>query len=307
MTTGRIDTHQHVIPPTYRRLLEDRGLTAGGWPTPLWSPDEALALMDSSHIATGILSVSSPGVHLGPGIGRATAREVNTYTAELVKNRPDRFGHFASVPLPDVDGALEEAAHALDELGADGIVLMSNADGKYLGDPLFEPLWEELDSRAAVVFIHPTSPPMQMLTGMPSPLLDFPFDTTRTAVHMVAKGVFRRHKRIRVILSHGGGFLPYAAYRFVGAAQFNPEIAPEEIFEDLQRFYFDTALSSTPVSMPSLLAFADPTRITYGSDFPFAPNSRLFDTMLETYPMSDEQRFAIDRGNALALFPRLNK
>lgn len=308
MTAGRIDTHQHVIPPNYRLLLDDRGLTAGGWPTPRWSPDEALALMDSSDIATGILSVSSPGVHLGAGTGgRAIARAVNTYTAELVKNRPDRFGHFASLPLPDIDGALEEAAHALDELGADGIVLMSNADGKYLGDPIFEPLWEELDSRAAVVFIHPTSPPMQMLTGMPSPILDFPFDTTRTAVHMVAKGVFRRHKRIRVILSHGGGFLPYAAYRFVGAAQFNPEIAPEEIFEDLQRFYFDTALSSTPASMPSLLAFADPTRITYGSDFPFAPSSRLFDTMLETYPMSDEQRFAIDRGNALALFPRLKK
>lgn len=306
MTAGRIDTHQHLIPPSYRRLLDEHGLTAGGWPTPKWSPEGALALMDSAHIATGILSVSSPGVHLGAGTdGRAIAREVNTYAAELMKDRPDRFGHFASVPLPDVDGALAETAYALDELDADGIVLMSNAEGKYLGHPDFDPLWHELDARGAVVFIHPTSPQIQMLDGMPSPLLDFPFDTTRTAVHMVANGVFRRYRRVRVILSHGGGFLPYAAYRFVGAAQFNDGIAPDEIFEDLRRFHLDTALSSTPVSMPSLLAFADPTHITYGSDYPFAPSSQLFDAMLENFPLTDAQRHAIDRGNALELFPRL--
>ncbi|WP_328715291.1 amidohydrolase family protein [Nocardia salmonicida] len=306
--TSRIDTHQHAIPPVYRRLLDERGLTAGGWPTPAWSPKAALALMDSSSIGTGILSVSSPGVHLRSGVeGRTIARDVNTYTAELMKDRPDRFGHFASVPLPDVDGALDEVAYALDELGADGIVLMSNAEGKYLGHKDFEPLWEELDARHAVVLIHPTSPPMDILDGMPSPILDFPFDTTRTAVHMVANGVFRRHKRVRVILSHGGGFLPYAAFRFIGAAQFNPGIASEEIFEDLQRFYLDTALSSTPVAMPSLLAFADPTHITYGSDFPYVPSSKLFDAMLDHHPLSEQQRSAIDRGNALALFPRLAK
>ncbi|MCX0275154.1 amidohydrolase family protein [Nocardia zapadnayensis] len=306
MTSGRIDTHQHIIPPEYRRLLDERGLSAGRWPTPEWAPEAALALMDSSNIATGILSVSSPGVHLGPGAeGRTIARRVNTYTAEVVKDRPDRFGCFAGVPLPDVDGSLEEIAHAFDEIGADGVVLMSHADGKYLGHKDFEPLWEELDARNAVVFIHPTSPPMEILDGLPSPILDFPFDTTRTAIHMVANGVLRRHKRVRVILSHAGGFLPYAAYRFIGAAQFNSGIAPEEIFEDMKRFYFDTAVSSTPVAMPSLLAFADPTRITYGSDFPYVPSSKLFDAMLENYPLSEEQRFAIDRGNALALFPRL--
>ncbi len=220
---ARIDTHQHLIPPAYRKLLDERGLTAGGWPNPDWDPQAAIAMMDRESIATGILSLSAPGVHLADDAeGRTLARQVNEYHAELVKGRPHRFGQFACIPLPDVDGAVAEAVHALDVLHADGVVLLSNAGGKYLGDPDYETLWAELDARSAVVFIHPTEPPIQMLKGLPSPLLDYPFDTTRTAIHMVANGVMSRRKRIKVILSHGGGFLPYAAYRFVGAAQFNP-------------------------------------------------------------------------------------
>ena len=88
---------------------------------------------------------------------------------------------------------------------------------------------------------------------------------------MVTNGVMSRHTRIKVILSHGGGFLPYAAFRFIGASQFNPGTTPEGILADTKRFYFDTALSSTPMALPSLLAFADPTHITFGSDFPYAP------------------------------------
>lgn len=303
---ARIDTHQHLIPPAYRALLDQRGLTAGGWPTPDWDPAAAIAMMDAESIATGILSLSAPGVHFGDDAeARALARAVNDYGAELVKDRPDRFGQFACLPLPDVDGALAEAAYAFDELHADGVVLLSNIHGRYLGDPAYEPLWAELDARAAVVFVHPTEPPIPMLDGMPSPLLDYPFDTTRTAVHMVVHGVISRHTRIKVILSHAGGFLPYAAYRFLGAALFNPGTTPEGIGADLRRFYFDTALSSTPTAMPSLLAFADPAHITYGSDFPFAPSSHLFNVMLDNSPLDDTQHHAINRGNAEALFPRL--
>lgn len=262
--------------------------------------------MDSQAIATGILSLSAPGVHLASDVeGRALARQVNEYHADLVRSRPDRFGQFACVPLPDIDGSVAEATYALDELHADGVVLLSNAAGRYLGDPDFEPLWAELDARAAVVFIHPTEPPVPMLKGLPSPLVDYPFDTTRTAIHMVANGVTSRHTRIKVILSHAGGFLPYAAYRFVGAAQFNPGTTSEGIMADMKRFYFDTALSSTPAALPSLLAFADPTHITFGSDFPFAPDSHQFTAELDIYPLDEDLRRAINRGNAEKLFPRL--
>lgn len=302
----RIDTHQHVIPPFYRTLLDQRGLTAGGWPTPDWSVDAAIAMMEAEGIATGILSVSAPGVHFGDdGEARELARAVNEYGATLVRDRPGRFGLFASLPLPDIEGAVAEARHALDELKADGVILLSNAAGTYLGAPEFEPLWAELDARAAVVFIHPTEPPIPMLHGLPSPLLDYPFDTTRTAVHMVANGVLRRHRRVKVILSHAGGFLPYAAYRFVGAAGFNPGVTAETMMEDMRSFWFDTALSSSPSALPSLLAFADPGRITYGSDFPFAPSSHHFNQMLDEHPFTAGERRAIDRGNAEVLFPRL--
>lgn len=253
-----------------------------------------------------MLSVSAPGAHWGDDAeARVRARQVNEYVAELVKDRPDRFGLFATLTLPDVDGALAETAYAFDELNADGVVLLSNAHGSYLGEKAFEPLWEELDARQAVVFIHPTEPPIEMLPGLPSPLLDFPFDTTRTALHLAANGVLRRHPDLRIILSHAGGFLPYAAYRFPYAATFNPPITSEEVFEDLQRFWFDSALSSSPTALPSLFAFADPSRITFGSDFPFAPDPESWTSRLDSADLSPETLHAVNRGNAETLFPRL--
>ncbi|MFJ6541680.1 amidohydrolase family protein [Streptomyces sp. NPDC091385] len=258
-------------------------------------------------------SVTSPGVHLGDDAdARELARAVNEYGAEVVKDRPDRFGHFASIPLPDVDAAVAEAVYALDVLGADGVVLMSNAHGKYLGDADFEPLWAELDRRSANVFVHPAQPPMTLLPGTPAPLADYVFDTTRTALNMVLNGVMDRYRNVRVILSHGGGFLPYAAYRFSGltATVVDPERDAEDIVRALKRFYFDTALSASPSALPSLLAFAEPGHVLYGSDWPFAPTEAgsYYNHFLETYPdFAPGQAAAVNRGNAEALFPRLTR
>lgn len=304
---SRIDVHQHLVPPNYRRMLDGRGMA---WPVPDWSPSSAIAMMDGRSIATGVLSLSAPGVHFGNDAeSRKLAREVNHYQAELVKDRPDRFGHFAVLPLPDIDGAIAEAIYALDELNADGIVLLSNINGRYLGEEEFEPLWDEINSRSAVVFVHPTEPPIEMLPGLPGPVLDFPFDTTRTAVHMTINGVMSRYERMKVILSHAGGFLPYAAYRFAEVAPiFNPDTTRDRILADLKRFYFDTAMSSTPSALPSLLAFASPGHVLYGSDFPFAPEELgvEFDSWLDTYhDWRPGQLDSVNRGSAEALFSRM--
>lgn len=167
--TARIDTHQHVLPPEYVAWLTAHGTRdAGGRALPDWSVEQALTLMDEAGIATGILSVSTPGVHLGDdGEARAQARATNEFCAALVKERPDRFGFFASLPLPDVEGALAEAAHAFDALSADGVVLLANVRGTYLGDAAFDPLFDALNRRAAVVFIHPSQLPGPAVPGIP--------------------------------------------------------------------------------------------------------------------------------------------
>ncbi|MDT7803906.1 MAG: 6-methylsalicylate decarboxylase [Actinomycetota bacterium] len=259
---------------------------------PSWSPGAAIAMMDEAGIATGVPSISAPGVHFGDGAAaRDLAREVNDFQAELVRDTPDRFGHFAVLPLPDFDGAVAEAVRALDELHADGVVLLSNAHGHYLGHPAYEPLWTELAARDAVVFVHPAEPPIARLDGLPSPLPDFPFDTTRTALDLVAHGVFDRHPDLRIILSHAGGFLPFAAHRFTGAALFNPGTNPG-------RHHGRAA------------EVAEPGHVLYGSDFPFAPKEwrAEFDRYLTTYEGPGAERFPdVGRAAAEALFPRFRE
>ncbi|MET7991053.1 amidohydrolase family protein [Amycolatopsis sp. NPDC005232] len=309
--TGRIDVHQHVVPPLWAEALAGRGLDSGGWAIPGWSAGDAVAMMDRQGIATGVLSVTAPGTHFGDDAeARTLARAVNEYCAELVKERPDRFGHFASIPLPDVDGAVADAVHALDTLRADGVVLMSNVDGRYLGDPDFAPLWAELDRRRAVVFVHPAQPPMPLLAGTPAPLADYVFDTTRAALNLVLTGMLGRFPNVRVILSHGGGFLPYAAYRFSGLTSTVVDTTrdADDVIRELKRFYFDTALSASPSALPALPEFAEPGHVLYGSDWPFAPERAgiYYNRYLEQYPrFAEGEAAAIDRGNAEVLFPRL--
>lgn len=301
----RIDTHQHMVPPAYAAWLDKHGVLAGGLPIPKWSEEGALDLMESAGIATGILSVSTPGVHLGDDAeARSMARTVNEFAASVVQRHPGRFGFFATLTLPDVDGALAEAAHALDVLGADGVVLLTNVRGTYLGDASIEPLMEELNRRKAVVFVHPSELPAPPVPGIPPFAADFLLDTTRAGINMARRGWLDRYPDVRIILSHGGGFIPYAAERI--ARMCSPDGDSAKGIEQLRRFHFDTALASSAYSLPSLLAFADPGRISFGSDWPYAPKDRSlhFARLLDAFEMPEKVRVAIDRGNAERLFPR---
>src|SRR6266478_2118180 len=247
----RIDVHQHVVPPFWAKALPTHGGDTSGARSgdpsstvlPRWWPE----------IATAILSLTAPGiVRWNKSERREMARRINDYTQGLVTKRPDRFGHFATLPLPDVEGAISELEYALDTLRADGVILLGNYAEKYLGDAVFEPLWAELDHRQAVVFLHPGLP-LPPATGVAGPLVDYPFDTTRTAVQLVLNGIVNRYPRARIILAHAGGFLPYAAHRFAELAHvFRPDAArPADILASFQRFYLDTALSSSPAALPS--------------------------------------------------------
>ncbi len=304
---GRVDTHHHVVPPAYAAWLKRRTADAGGMPIPEWSIDSALALMDKYGIRTAILSVSTPGVHLGDDAeARDKAREVNEYAAAAVRKHPERFGFFATLCLPDVKGSLDEAAHAFDRLGADGVVLLANSRGVYLGDRAFDPLFDELNRRKAVVFVHPSQLyGFEPVKGMPPYLADFLLDTTRAAIRLAGSGTLDRCPDLKVILSHAGGFVPYAAYRIAAAA------SPRRDFADglnqLRKFYFDIAISGTPAALPSLFELAAPGHVLFATDWPYATDAiaGMFTSLYERYAMSDAQRASIDRGAAQALFPRL--
>lgn len=308
---ARIDVHQHIVPPAYASWLTGQGISAGGMPIPQWSKQAAMAMMDGQGIRTGVLSISTPGVHLGDAAeARHRAREVNEAAADVVKDRPDRFGFFATLTLPDVDGSLAETAYALDELGADGVILLANSRGHYLGEADFDPLMAELDRRGTVVFVHPSHLPGQAVLEVPAYLADFLLDTTRAALHLVRSGTMARYRRMKVILSHAGGFVPYASHRFAQLSPLSSDVPPSpgDFLDDLRRFYFDTALSASPAALPSLLAFADPTHILYGSDWPYAPEQvgGYFATELDaSSDVDSDRRAAINRGNAELLFPRL--
>jgi 6-methylsalicylate decarboxylase len=307
----RIDTHHHVIPPDYRKVLLQGGLLeAGGRALPEWSAEASLDAMAELNVGTAILSVSTPGTAFLPGAADAAAlaRDLNDYTADVAAARPDRFGYFATVPLPHIDESVAEAARALDELNADGVVLLANNAGRYLGEDGQDALFAALNERSAVVFIHPAELPGPSVSGVPPFAADFLLDTTRAAYLLVRNGIRTRYPNIRFILSHAGGFVPYASHRMAVAIMADTGRSWADVLDDFASFYFDTALSSSAAALPTLLAFAKPGHITFGSDFPFAPTAagKLFAAGLETFPGLDTgARAAIERTNALTLFPRL--
>ena len=308
---SRIDTHAHLIPPEYREALTKARIDdAGGRALPEWSPEAALRAMSELDVATAILSVSTPGTAFLPKAADAAAlaRDLNDYTAALVASRPDRFGFFATVPMPHVEASVAETVRALDELRADGVILLANSAGTYLGQEGQDDLFAALDARSAVVFVHPAELPGPAVPGVPPFAADFLLDTTRAAYLLVRNGIVRRYPHIKFILSHGGGFVPYASHRMAVAIMGDTGRSPADSLDDFAGFYFDTALTSSAAALPTLLAFARPGHVTFGSDFPFAPVAagKLFAAGLENYPGLDAPaREAIERGNALALFPRL--
>jgi predicted TIM-barrel fold metal-dependent hydrolase len=304
----RIDTHHHAIPPDYRKALHKAGLVeAGGRELPEWSVETSLQAMAELNVSTAILSVSTPGTAFlpDPADAAALARDVNDYTAELAAAQPDRFGFFATMPLPNIDEAIAETVRALDDLNADGVVLLANNAGTYLGEEGQDALFAALDERSAVVFIHPGELPGPTVPDVPPFAADFLLDTTRAAYLLVRNGIRSHYPNIRFILSHAGGFVPYASHRMAVAIMADTGRSWADVLDDFAGFYFDTALSS---SAAALLAFAKPDHLTFGSDWPYAPTAagKLFAAGLETYPGIDaDTRAASERTNALALFPRL--
>src|SRR6267154_434279 len=307
MTLNRFDVHAHYMPPG----AVGRGGHAQNFlasPMPTWSPEFALDFMDRHDIATQMLSVPTP-------LSKDEAHSINEYGATLVRQHPMRFGMLASLPMDDVEAALSEIGFAFDQLGADGVVMVTNYGGNYLGNARFEPVFAELDKRSATVFLHPTLPAGYecVACGRPGPVIEFTFDTCRTVVDMLFAGTLSRYNNLRFILSHAGGPLPTLAPRLgtIGTLPWvahPPDLTQESVRTQLARLYFDTAIAGTAASIGPVLELTKPDHIVFGSDFPPASEPVIDQNIAALGAltcMSDVEKSAIAQ-NARRLFRRFN-
>ena len=268
-------------------------------------------------VRTAILSATAPGpsIEQDPPAAAALARQINLDAANIRDADEEHYGFFASLPsLLDSELALRELAYALDELHADGVILLTRygEDNHYLGHKDFIPIWQELERRHAIVFIHPTHAVDTNLVNpyLPGPMYDYPHETGRTAIDLITQGRMSQVKNCRIILSHAGGDLPYVIYRVAVMMPLSPFSAgksTEAILEEARDFYFDTAISSNPLTLGLLSKFARKGHILFGSDFPNAPSEGIkdFTKRLDSFELSQVEKKDIDNGGALALFPRL--
>jgi predicted TIM-barrel fold metal-dependent hydrolase len=307
--TKRVDVQFHFSPDFYTELVKQNGKYIT---TDRWSVKNALKYMDNNNIGTGILSVSTPSVHFLPSAESvALARKLNEAAAEVAHNNPGRFGNFATLPMLDVPATLEEIAYCYDTLKMEGVCMMSNCNGLYPGHSSYEPIFEELNRRNAVVFIHPHDPTYMHTLNAPD-VGEWPFDTTRAAIDLMYSGMVRKYPNVRFILAHAGGALPMIFGRIQSMSGWysrdleNP-VQPSEITQEVAGFYYDLAISARENAIGALRGVTTMDNVLFACDWPFAPDPAVEANIkgFESLNLAAEERYAIERGNAQKLFPQL--
>jgi 6-methylsalicylate decarboxylase len=308
----RIDFHVHLIPPFYQEAVYAAGVGPAIGRYPDWSPELTLELMDKFRTEVAMLSLAQPGVQFGdPKQAVALARRCNDYSAELNARWPKRLGAFSVVPMWQVDEAIAEIDRCLGQLKHQGVCLFASYGERFLGDPWFDPVLAALNDRDAVVFVHPALHPSSRGLALPWPgfMMEYVFDTTRAAVNLAFSGAIERFPRIRFVLSHAGGLMPYFAWRLSVAPMIDKrleQLSQAQIYARLRRFWYDNALAPTAETFACLKGVAPPEQMVFGSDWPFVHSGVLTEAVrtYEGVAMAETQRNAIDRGNALSLFPQ---
>ena len=304
---GRIDVHHHHIPPALLAGLPpgDRGRLGS------WTPERSIEQMDKFDIAIAILSMTQMGdlLYDGTGKGNAAVRTGNEYGAKIMSEHPKRFGLFTGVPLPDIDAVMKELEYGLDQLKADGIGIYTNDNhDRWPGDPYYDPMWQELNRRRAIVYMHPLAPPCcrNLNDSVPTAMNEFDFDITRACTSILANGVLHKYPEVRIIIPHSGGTMPVLAGRikdrYPSDAK-HAEYIPNGVWAELKKFYFDIAHASYAMPLAALLKFAPESNILFGTDFSPEPIESTVNE-LPTSGLSPALMRAIERGNAERLFPR---
>jgi 6-methylsalicylate decarboxylase len=303
----RIDVHHHPTPTS--QITNGRRVAAPGMKD--WTADYSLDDMDKNGVATALLSLPHPvAVWQGDQAqARKTAREWNEFFARQGRDHPGRFGIFAALPILDIEGSLKEIEYALDTLKADGINMMTNIGDRWLGDPHYFPLFEELNRRKAVVYTHPISPTCTANMMMPSigdSMIEFCTDTSRAIARLLFSGAAHRYPNIRFIFSHAGGTMPFILERFTRHPLTDKKLAdlvPDGVISYLKRFYYDTAQASHPTAMAATTKLVAISQLLFGTDFPFRNAADHVEGLREC-GFSESDILAIECGNAQRLMPR---
>lgn len=301
----RIDVHCHFAPPEWIAAQGQNIIPAiKNW-TVQWSLDD----MDSAGVEKAMMSITTPGLWFESNErARKIARHANDYAATMRADHPGRFGIFTALPLPDVEGALAEIAYGFDQLKADGVGLITSYGNKWLGDPAFDPVLEELNRRKAVAYVHPTSPDCcrNIVPGVPDAAIEFGTDTTRTIARIVFGGAPARFPNIKWIFSHAGGTMPFLLERFEGMAK-QPNYAPKfpnGFAEVARRFHYDTAQAANKICMTALREIVPASRIVFGTDAPFRTSIDHVHGLQNCGVFNAAELKAVDQDNALALLQK---
>jgi predicted TIM-barrel fold metal-dependent hydrolase len=306
---ARIDAHAHVVPPGYLELLK----LPDGRPFPLPpAPRDALfETMERFGIDAAVISTGPPGAFLGDaGRARELARAANEGLAGVVRAEPTRFAGLAVLPLPDVEASLAELAYALDTLGLDGVMLLTNVAGTYVGDPAWDPVFDELERRGAYVFLHPGFPPHALpLPSHPVWLYEFPFDTTRALTHLVYSGTLERCPSIRLQAAHLGGAAPFLAHRIASLEAREPQLAtraPQGAVTYLSRLWYDTGLANHGPALAATRELTSPDHIVFGTDWPYCAIPAEGDDITPDLSwLGVDERSRVEGTYVSALVPRL--
>ena len=306
-----IDVHHHFYPPAYVQMQKTYQGARIAPAIVNWTVAQSIEQMDKNGVRTALISLAStPGVWFGgtPEQAGKTVRICHDYAAEMQRDYPGRFGIFAPLSMLDTDATLKEIEYAFDSLKADGINLQTNYGDKWLGDPLYKPVLEELNRRKAVVFVHPLAAACcgRLSVGAFPAVIEVPHDTTRTITSLLLSGSLARYRDIKWIFSHGGGTIPMLAGRIEGFYGHNrkaKEFAPDGILNEFARLYYDTANVTSAPAMAALLKLVSASQITYGTDYPYFAVDQNKDFSQLGLSAADVQ--AIESGNATRLIPRL--
>ena len=290
----KIDLHAHSFPlPYFQKLMEYRpgqlelkelpqgGLfavstnRAGGPPLPVWDLDYRLREMEKDGVSLQI--ISNPGINtINDERSPELCRITNDAIAEACRQAPDRLRGFAHVPLNDMSAAVKELSRAIDELGFKGVIVGSNAGGRYLHTPDFLPFWEEVNRRRLAVFVHPVEPPGYQ-DDFPAPLVAYPADTTVSITKLIYAGVLERFPDLALIVPHLGGVLPFLARRIdtaYDAPAYPPQFKqiPRRPSEYMKNLYLDTAQGWYKPAFDCACELVGIDHIVYGSDVFMRPD-----------------------------------